>query len=66
MSLQQTTRTIIHVYMQAKAKYDTKKQVITKKKGDSKVKVDRQGGKGVKESAKGMKQLKGGDGGLVH
>ena len=29
MILQQTTRTII--YMQAKAKYDTKKQVITKK-----------------------------------
>ena len=30
MILQQTTRTII--YMQAKAKYDTKKQVITKRK----------------------------------
>ena len=30
MILQQTTRTII--YMQAKAKYDTKKLVITKRK----------------------------------
>ena len=57
MILQQTTRTII--YMQAKAKYDTKKQVITKKKGDSKVKVDRQGGKGVKESAKGDETIEG-------
>ena len=57
MILQQTTRTII--YMQAKAKYDTKKQVITKRKGDSKVKVDRQGGKGVKESAKRDETIEG-------
>ena len=28
-------------------------------------KVDKQGGKGVKQSAKGTKQLKGGDGGLL-
>ena len=56
MILQQTTRTII--YMQAKAKYDTKNS-DNKKKGDSKVKVDRQGGKGVKESAKRDETIEG-------
>ena len=43
----------------------TQKKGGNKKKGDIRVKVDRQRGKGVKQSAKGTKQLKGGDGGLL-
>ena len=46
------------MYMQAEEEYDTKKTGGNKKKGDIRVKVDRQGGKGVK-------QLKGDDGGLL-
>ena len=37
----------------------TQKTGDNKKKGDIKVKVDRQGGKGVKESAKGDETIEG-------
>ena len=57
MILQQTTSTII--YMQAKAKYDTKKQVITKRKVTVNLRLIDKVVNGVKESAKGDETIEG-------
>ena len=43
----------------------TQKTGDNQKKGDIRVKVDKQGSKGVKQVLRGTNQLKGGDGGLL-